>query len=453
VFQSEAVLLYKDRVGTSPVGMQHDAPSTRRLSLSLQETLFSHNLLGKLITEFGLYDKIVARYGVVAGIEQMQKKDLHFSAREGYTFRVAFDSRSPELAQAVTERACQLLLQARSEVQTKESKEIQEFLDVEKRNAEKKVRDHEAALTLLVAQHPEVIDFGQGRNNALLPDSAPADTSAFGFEMQSIQLRERLEQMRRRSAAGSTDVTQSTSTSGDVSEARQRAQAELAAAQRELSEKQSQFTEQYPDVKRAAMRVATAKAYLRRLEDNASRPTPATPPAANSQPGAGSGATDNEPVEMTFLKQQLELLEKQARAARSSGRSQPRAPAPADPKALAGIRTQYIELERRARESRDHLALLENRHFQVEMQALFASQDEQGDLVVADPAFKPVAPLRSPRRKILIAGLLGSMVLSLAVGLGRAWRDDRLHSVEDLQRFDLPPLLCEIPNPEPKSRT
>jgi uncharacterized protein involved in exopolysaccharide biosynthesis len=119
---------------------------------------------------------------------------------------------------------------------------------------------------------------------------------------------------------------------------------------------------------------------------------------------------------------------------------------------LADVRTKYIELERRARESREHLALLENRHFQVEMQSLFASQDQQGDLVVVDPAFKPVVPLRSPRKKILIAGLLSSLGLSLTFGLSLAWKDDRLRSAGDLQRFGLPTLLCEVPPPETGSQ-
>jgi len=452
VYQSEAVLLYQDRVGSSPVGLQREAPSPRRLGLSLQEALFSHALLEKLISEFGLYSQIVKQHGIVAGIEEMQQRDLHFNAREGYTFRVAFDSTSPDIAQSVVARACQILMQARSEVQAKDSKEIQDFLDVEKRRAAEDVRAREAELTLLVAQHPDVIDFNLGRNGALFPDSSPSDSSAFGFEMQAIQLRERLEQMRRRSTA-SSDPSQPAS-AAEISEARLRGEAELAAAQRELAEKQTQFTEQYPDVKRAAMRVATAKAYLRRLEESAAHPKPVAPtvPATQppAQPAAGSGA---ETVEMTFLKQQLELIEKQARAARSSGRrSQPRAPAPTDPKALADVRTKYIELERRARESREHLALLENRHFQVEMQSLFASQDQQGDLVVVDPAFKPVVPLRSPRKKILIAGLLSSLGLSLTFGLSLAWKDDRLRSAGDLQRFGLPTLLCEVPPPETGSQ-
>ncbi len=445
VYQSEAVLLYQDRVGSSPVGMQRDALPAHRLGLSLQETLFTHALLEKLLSEFGLYSKLVQEHGMVAGIEEMQKRDLHFNAREGYTFRIAFDSTSPEVAQSVVARACQLLVQARNELQTKESKEIQEFLDVEKRHAEEEVRAREAELTLLVAQHPEVIDFNLGRNGALFLDTSSSDSASFGLEMQSLQLRQRLDQLRRGSAP--LDSSQPVSAS-DIGEASFRAQAELAAAQRELAEKQTQFTEQYPDVKRAAMRVAAARAYLRRLEESAAHPQALAAPSA--QRAKGSAA---EPSEMRLLQQQIELLDKQARAARSRGqRAQARPPEPTDPKALANMRTKYIELERRARESREHLALLENRHFQVEMQSLFASQDQQGDLVVIDPAFKPVAPLRSPRKKILIAGLLSSLGLALTFSLCLAWKDDRLRSAADLQRFSLPGLLCEVPPAETNSR-
>jgi len=63
VYQSEAVLLYQDRVGSSPVGLQRDAPSSRRLSLSLQETLFSHALA---LTQ----NNAVAHIGLGTALEQ-----------------------------------------------------------------------------------------------------------------------------------------------------------------------------------------------------------------------------------------------------------------------------------------------------------------------------------------------------------------------------------------------
>jgi hypothetical protein len=69
-------------------------------------------------------------------------------------------------------------------------------------------------------------------------------------------------------------------------------------------------------------------------------------------------------------------------------------------------------------------------------------------LAVVDPAFKPVAPIRSLRKKILIGGVLGSLGLALTFGMVLVWKDDRLRSAEDLQRFGLPTLLCAVPPPE-----
>lgn len=449
VFRSEAVLLYQDQGGANPVGMQRETPTARRVGVTLQETLFSRALLERLIREFGLYDKNVSRYGVGAGIEEMQKKDLHFNIREGYTFRVSFDARSPELAQSVVKRASELLLQSHLDAQAEEAKQIQEFLASEKARAEEDVRERESALSLLLAKHPEVLEVAGGRGPAAPGAGSGADTTSLGLEMQALQLRERIEQSSRKPQgsvqAGSVRPLE------NGNEARTRAEMEVAAAQRELAEKQAQFTEEYPDVKRAAMRLATAKAYLRRVEANTgttAAPT-AVPPGSTERPASPSGADQGE---VKFLQQQLELIEKQVRASRGRPRRlQPRTEALTDPDALAKVRSEYVELERRARETREHLALLDNRHFQVEMQGLFASQGKQGDLVIVDPAFKPVAPLRSTRNKVLVIGLLVSLGLAVGLSLLVTLRDDRLRGPEDLLRFDLPPLLCEVPAPEDDS--
>lgn len=449
VFRSEAVLLYQDQGGANPVGMQRETPTARRVGVTLQETLFSRALLERLIREFHLYEKNVTRYGVGAGIEEMQKKDLHFNIRDGYTFRVSFDAKSPELAQSVVKRASELLLQSHLDAQAEEEKQIQAFLASEKARAEEDVRERESALSLLLAKHPEVLEVAGGRGPAMPGDSSVGDTTSLGLEMQALQLRERIEQSSRKPQGASQAGPVRPGENG--SEARTRAEMEVAAAQRELAEKQAQFTEEYPDVKRAAMRLATAKAYLRRVETSTSAPAaaPAVPSPSASPQASPSGADKDE---VKFLQQQLELIEKQVRASRGRPRrSQPRTDALTDPEALAKVRSEYVELERRARETREHLALLENRHFQVEMQGLFTSQGKQGDLVIVDPAFKPVAPLRSTRNKVLIIGLLASLALAVGLSLFVTLWDDQLRGREDLLRFGLPPLLCEVPAPDPES--
>jgi len=452
VYQSEAVLLYQDRATANPVALQRgDVPSPRRIGLALQEMLFSHTLLEKLIKEFNLYGKAVERFGLVAAVDQMQKKDLHFATREGYTFRISYDSTSPETAQKVTARATELLIETHVGARVDEVKDTERFLSDEKQRVEKELRERESELSLFLTKNPEVVDVGTGRSAATdMDDGSAGDTASLGFEMQALQLRERLAQLREQPATAT--LGQPGSPTHRLSDAQVQAEIELASAQRELAEKRMQFTEEYPDVKRALLRAESAKARLRHLESGGSAPTPT--PVAGAQaaeaPAAAGRAfpAETENGEARMLQQQIELLEKQMRASRSHGRRpQPRSAAAADPNQLGRLRAQYVELDRQARESREHLALLGDRKFQAEMQALFASQAKRSDLVVVDPAFKPVTPLRSARTKVIGIGAVISVLLALSVGLLIAIRDDRIRRPADLRRFDLPPLLCEVPPP------
>ena len=441
VYRSEAVLLYQDRGGSNPVAQQ-DMPSPRRIAAGLQEMLFSHALLEKLVSEFGLYPGTVARFGLVGAADEMQKHDLFFSApREGYSFRIAFEATTPELAQMVAARASQLLIRAQLDASAQKSEETKSFLDGEKKRAEEELRKRESELAFFAAQHPEAIQVNTAHTGTVFDEGSAPATASLGLEMQALQLRERLNQMHAR-PAGSSEPSKA-GVPQDLAEVLSRAEAELAAAQHDLADKQSQFTEEYPGVKRAMVRVETAKARLRHLEEKAAIPLQV--PASATQEPATSGA---EPAEAQMVREQLALLEKQIRATRSRPRSAAARPEfSGDPAMQGRMRAEYVELEWRARESRERLSLLESRHFQAEMQSMLESQSKRGDLVVLDPAFRPAVPIRSPRLKILLAGVFASLLISLATGLGLVLRDDRLYQASDVRRFGLPTLLAEVPPP------
>jgi capsular polysaccharide biosynthesis protein len=441
IYRSEAVLLYQDRSSSNPA-VQREMPSPRRIAASLQERLFSHALLEKLVSEFGLYPGTVARFGLVGAAEELQKHDLFFSApREGYSFRIAFEATDPDLAKQVAARASQLLIRAQMDVSAQKAEETKSFLDGEKKRAEEELRKRESELAFFAAQHPEAIQVNTARTGTAFDDGSAPSTASLGLEMQALQLRERLSQIQGRPAA-SSDPSRA-SVPQDLAEARLRAETELATAQHDLADKQSQFTEEYPGVKRAMVRVETAKARLRHLDEKVAIPLQV--PAFATQAPAAPGA---EPAEAQIVREQLALLEKQIRATRSRPRSAIARPEfSGDPAMQGHMRSEYVELEWRARESRERLSLLENRQFQAEMQSLLESQSKWGDLVVLDPAFRPAAPIRSPRLKVLLAGVFASLLMALATGLGLVLRDDRLYRASDVQRFGLPTLLAEVPPP------
>jgi uncharacterized protein involved in exopolysaccharide biosynthesis len=374
---------------------------------------------------------------MVGAADEMRKQLFFVLPREGYTFRVAFEAAVPDLAQVVAARASQLLIQAYVDASMQKATETKSFLDGEKRRAEEELRKRETELALFSAQHPEAIQINVARTETTVNDGSAA-TASLSLDMQALQLRERLSQVRTRPAS-SSDPSKPT-----VSEARSRAEAELASAQRELTDKQAQFTEEYPGVKRAMLRVETAKARLRHLEE---KPEPV--PSAASSATHAPAAPGAEPAEAQILQEQLALLEKQKRATRSRVRSPAARPASSgDPALLGRLRAEYVELEWRARESRERLSLLENRQFQAEMQSLLESQSKRGDIQVLDPAFMPASPIRSPRLKIGLIGAVASLLGAMAVGLGLVLKDDRIYRATDVKRFGLPTLLAEVPPPD-----
>lgn len=443
-YRSEAVLLYQDRGGGNPL-IQREVPSPKRIGVTLQEMLYSRGLLESLVKEFDLYPEEMARWGMVASVQQLQKY-LQFNAREGYTFRVSFDSEEPEEAQSVAARAADRLIRALTDARVQEAKETEAFLEGERSRVEKELRKSESELALFVAQHPEAVETLRGSVGPIA--SSSADSASLGLEMQALQLRQRLAQLRQTPGQPSSDSSRGSAPRAQ-SEARMRAEAELAAAQHELAEKRMQFTDEYPDVKRAVARVATAKATLRHLDESATTAQVSPPPTGQASPAPRGGAPlGGDHPEVRLVQEQIELIEKQVRAVRSQARTSiVRSAGTADPTTLGHLRAQYTELDRRARESRAHHDLLENRQFQAEMQSLFATQAKRGDLVIVDPAYRPVVPVRSPRLKIAAGGFVGSTFLAIAIGLLVVLRDDRLRRAADLRRFKLPPLLCEVPPP------
>ena len=311
VYRSESVLVYQ-QTKVAGASAPLDTAALRRNTLALQAMLLSHARLQKLIEEFALYPGVVGRQGMVAAAEEMRERDLHLSARDASTVRVSFQSTSPDLAQSVTARAAELLVQANADLRRQTAQDAKVYLGKEKERAEQELRSHEAEVAAFVAQHPEVAE-------TATPDKgAPAPSAA------------------------------STST-------------------------------------------RTAKALPK-----------------------GRAATEKSPT---------------------------------TPAALITLRAQYANLQREARKSRDYRDLLVSDQLQTEVSLLLSSPSTGGDLVLVDPATKPVIPSSSARHKILAEGMAASLLIAIAISLVLVLRDDRLRRAADLRHFGLPTLLCEVPPP------
>lgn len=368
VFRSEAGLRFRQQAATEPGALQQsERSSPLRMEMELHEMLVSRSIPETLIKEFDLYRKTTSRFGLAAAAEEMRRHDLHLLVRDDGLIRLSFDSSSPELAQAVASRGMALLVQAHTEARSGEVRDMEQFLEEEKRRVEQERRTSESKLASLQTGDSSLAEGDLARAEAIIPEAKAMHS-------------------------GPSDI---------------------AAQLRKLRERQSQ------------------------LREGLSRPL-ADP--KDTGPGSSIGRDQQEE---RALQQQIDLLEKQARSAHpSDGRPKPRTDTPTMPSPLL---EQVEGLKRKERESREHLAILENRQFRAELQSLFMSRTRSAELDVVAPATKPTEPVGLPRSVTIGLGVSASLALALVIGLLIAINDDRLREAADIRRFGLPQLLCEVP--------
>jgi len=444
MYRSEVVLFYRPAPGSNVVSQNEGDPS-RQLAARLREMLFAHERLADLVKEFGLYPDRVKRTGLWDAVEDMREQHLKFDSSGGDSFRVSFEAESPERAQAVTARAAEMLLETHRSWRRQDAVKAQQFFDAQKRGAEEVLRAREAEFTQFLTRHPEMaLAMGTGTG----PVTPGATLRAAGSESK-LNLRDgavsRLEARASRLRSGGSEPSRVERREAVVASAlvdaallaeREGAQTDLIAAQRDLAEKQKQFTPEYPDVRQAKDAVGAARDRLLKVEDAivaAKRAAVVVPPPEPAQPVEALVLATN-----PAMRQRLSIIEKQIVQARAKALEH-------DPKRLLELGTQLAEFDRRVSEARDRLAVIQNKQFQASLEATVDLQDKTGELVVVDPAFLPVRAARRGRLKLGAVGVGASFTLAFALSLGLVFLDDRLRAGFDFPRLRLPPLLVEVP--------
>src|SRR5579872_7399454 len=100
LYRSETVIMYDRGVRAGAVVGGNEADSPRQVGAHLQDMVSSRQRLQKTIESYGLYPSMVSQHGYVDTVDEM-RKHIKFTAREGYTFHMSFESESRDLAQKV----------------------------------------------------------------------------------------------------------------------------------------------------------------------------------------------------------------------------------------------------------------------------------------------------------------------------------------------------------------
>jgi uncharacterized protein involved in exopolysaccharide biosynthesis len=155
LYRSDTVMMYDRgvRAGAVVGGAEPDSP--RQVLIRIQDMLASRQRLQKAIEEFKLYPEIVAQHGYVDAVDEMRKQ-LKYTARDGYTFHLSYESESRELAQNVLASLASGIIEEDTLSRRRDAESTKAFLDSEKKQADQELKASEAALSSFFVKHPEL---------------------------------------------------------------------------------------------------------------------------------------------------------------------------------------------------------------------------------------------------------------------------------------------------------
>lgn len=441
-YDSEAVLLYQEKISQSALQGRDVARGNRTTGARFKEMLLSRTNLSAIVEEFSLYPDVVESQGTIAAAERLRLL-VDFSDRGAGTYRISYRGSSPEEAQQITSRLAGLLQDKDETIRKEQAEQTKKFLEGEKVAAENLLLEAEMEFAGFVTEHPEFVSevtatgtAGVGASiraaNTKSAKRATAGSSKIGaLQRAAKRLKDRIE---------NPDAIVSAPISAKArrieSPALQQARQELAEAKRNYDDKNNRFTPKHPDVIASKNAVAEAKRRLARLV--AAEPAPARA-VANTPPPSASKAD---------LQRELSRIENEIgrlRANSSSGStSDDKDPGNSITSKLINLETEHTRLQRRVSVAAQRLSSLEARVFTAEITAS-SEFAEAAKLVIIDKAFLPARPAGKGRKIIALAGTFVFGFIGVVLAIGLALIDDRVYRRADIDDLGIAPVLIVIP--------
>ncbi|MDB4966874.1 MAG: hypothetical protein JWN44_2563 [Myxococcales bacterium] len=444
-FKSEALILYREAARASDSdGAAATGDRSHKLGLRVKDMVLSRSRLEQIIRDANLYPALVDERGLVEAADEM-RTHISFRVQDSNTFGVSFEGENPTRVQEVTSKLADALIAENARPVPEAAGQARELLDADKARIEADLKLKETALAQFVTKHPEFANSAPGSSPAAAAARAPAvkpasipkggDPALASLEREAQRLQERLGMPVGRSKREEAQADPA------LVAAKQAAENEARDAQKELSEKQSEFTEEHPDVRAAMARNKLAQEKLKRTSDalTASLNAARQKDAAKEE---DEGYIDRGALENQLKRINEEIVEYKRR--RSHANEAPTQVATS----VVAVEADWTRLHRDVADAREQLQLVQEK-IRASTAERAAAAGNTAQMLVIDPAFLPHAA-KPGRTMIAAAGIALSLVMALALALMLALLDDRLYDRVDVERFGLLPLLGVVPGVDDK---
>ena len=220
-----------------------------------------------------------------------------------------------------------------------------------------------------------------------------------------------------------------------------RPQRELAAANRELEDALSKYTDQAPDGDQGAG-VASPRAQQRLRTAQA-----AVPPDVETAVAPATAAGSREAAEGAGAARGADRAEQQRTGKAADRRGD------TSTNWVVKLETEHADLRRAVNEQRERVESLAASVFRAQIDASQKLAEQGGRLAIVDPAFRPVQPSGPGKTIFLLAGMVLFLSLGLGFAVGLAVIDDRLYRRTDLDQLGIAVLARDPAGAGPGQRT
>lgn len=438
VYRSETLMLYREGIRASDLGGGDvGGDPARKLGMKLKEIVLSRTSLQAIIEEFHLYPQLVADRGYVDAVDEM-RNHIAFRIRDGDTFGLSFEGERPPQVQEVTAKLAAALVDENSRNRVEQATVTKQFLDTERQKSDEELKDKEGDLVRFLAEHPEFAREGAAGGAAIRERQRKNAAGRPGADPTLLALERQAERLNERLGAPPAERPKPAGPDPRLVAARNQADAEVQAAQRDLDNKVAQFTERHPDVLSAKTRLVSAEAKLRRADDALAAGI-ADPPLAPAPP---VGASDRAVLQAALAKLNGEIA-----AYRSKHPGKPEVQPSEDASRIVALETEWTRRSREVAEAREREKQVEEKQFRAAMAANSVSAGSNPQMVILDGAYLPTHPARGGRTVIVLIGFFASFALGLGVALSRTLLDDRIFARIDLERLGVADVVCVVPRP------
>lgn len=444
-YRSETVVLYREGVRWSYLGASDLVDPGRRVGQRLRDLVMSRVVLQQVMDEHHLYPVIADEQGKNEAIEQF-RRDITFRVGDGDTVSIGYESESPDTAQAVAAAIAGQLVTQSLRLRQEQTALTSDFLDAEARRSEDALRAKETELARFLAEHPEFAQETQvpgspGASRARPGAATEKPTGLAALDREAARIRMRLSPSTNAPPAAPV-AAPAVQIDPKLAADKRAADAELASATRDLQDKESKYTPQHPDVRAAQARVKAAQAHTAQIDSDlrAHRTVEQDAPAV----AAPAPATTED---RRALESRLSAIEAAIARAKAITKDKTDDTAGQDDttKAIVALETDWQRLSREVTEAREHHKQIQDKTFLASVAASSASQGSAGQMLVIDPAYKPLRPIGFGRTRLVLVGLAFVVPLALALALILALLDDHVYRKADVERLASVPVIGVVP--------